>query len=196
MDNMPEGYENAMEDLLKSMTDPNANFQTWENNFDLKEITKEKKPDDTWKHRTAYPNIKNPYVAHCTPNNPCGEVALEKLPKPKRYTATATFNPPPIFLKEVEKRGLKFTVGKEYTIIAEVPEENQAAGHRCIVEDDDGSRRSLNAVHFVWPIFKEPSNYTIDINMASPYNCSSSSSTSASTYSSAFSSTSSSSSSS
>ena len=62
-----------------------------------------------------------------------------------------TFDPPAELAAEYKKRGLDFTIGKQYLIHSEILEENRQAGVRYITTDDNGNRRSVNSLHFNTP---------------------------------------------
>lgn len=105
-----------------------------------------KKAQIVWKREQGYwhpPKAKQMYAYE--PYKPA--------PKdPNKPLRMEVYSPPQEIEEEAKKRGLKFTVGREYPIYAEVPEENRYAGMRVITTDDEGNRRSVNGVHFNTPI--------------------------------------------
>lgn len=70
-----------------------------------------------------------------------------KTNKPLRYEL---FDPVDrIFLDEVKRRGLAFTLGKKYPIYGERKPPNEQAGLLYVTEDDNGNRQVLSDKHFI-----------------------------------------------
>lgn len=73
----------------------------------------------------------------------------EVLPtKPVRPLRHEIFDPPPWLLREAKKRGLHFTVGKQYPILKEKPADNIQAGMIYTTINDVGIKQSLASIHF------------------------------------------------
>lgn len=151
MDNKPDGHEDAMRDLMRSAEhDQDEDFATWQQRFKAKDAAaqakKEAQAAKSKEHFVATVKVEGPKPAPSQLKWDFGDAAPKKGPyEPIRMEI---FCPPPELEEEAKKRGLKFTVGRKYPIYSEVPEHNNHAGMRYVTLDDEGNRRSVNAVHF------------------------------------------------
>lgn len=149
--NMPIGHKEAMNDLLSQMIDNDSDFETWHQKFKIKEkekIVQEQKYFETLSQEKLLQEQKNEKIVY----EECRRLKDQFLKKCSDgfKNPTMIFSPPLQLEAEFKKRGLKFTVGKEYPIYAEVSE-THLFGMRCITIDDEGNRRSVNSAHFNLP---------------------------------------------
>lgn len=165
MDCKPDGHDEAMRDLIASTLENEADFATWQERFSAKKAAQEAKAAALHEsvNKDGSSSMASASCSRSTSTKKSwllpfglGEITtLNSMESKKKAAKKNPYNPirieiysPPAELEvEAAKRGLKFTVGKEYPIFAELLE-----GHRCgvryITQDDEGNRRSVNSSHF------------------------------------------------
>lgn len=160
-DKILEEHDNAMKDLIDSGIDKETDFTTWLNRFKAKEAIQQAKDDvqqvvkecpvsSASASASASSQCGRSFYSRC-----CSSSAMSSSSSTKSisvgiknpFIRMEIYSPPEVLEKEAKKRGLKFTVGREYPIYAEMLE-NNFVGMRYITKDDEGNRRSVNSFHF------------------------------------------------